>query len=664
MTNQSHSSPRFSLLSFSRVAAVIVAIIAGLVLIGWIWDVETLKTGWPGLLTMKANSALAFLLASLSLWSLGAKAQPQSRFLAQTCAAVVAIIGLVTLNEYAFGWDLRIDQLLFQDLPSTVSVSPPGRMSHIGACNFLMMGLALALLHAGRAIIYAQLLALLAGLDALLVLIGYAFGIQSFYAGVFIYTQMGFHTAGAFLLLSVGLLLARPDQGLMAAITSTRAGGVMARRLLPVAIGFPPLLGWVRLLGHRTKLYDPEFGVALMVVLSIVLFAALLWWSARLLNQADHQQRQAEERVSASEEKFRALAHTAHEAIVSADSQGSIVYFNPGAEAAFGFQAAEVVGRPLTLLMPERFHDDHRRGLARFLSTGQGNVIGKTVELAGRRNDGSEFPMDLSLATWQTGEGSFFTGIIRDITERKRKEKEIAKLNADLNRRAAELEVVNKELQSFAYSVSHDLRAPLRAIDGFSRSLAEACADKLDGEAKSDLERVRAACQRMAQLIDDLLALSRVNRAEMRSSVVNLSALAEGISAELKKNQAGRRVEVVIAPDLTVKADANLLRVVLENLLGNAWKFTGKCPQATIELGVTQHNGQSAYFVRDNGAGFDMAYVGKLFGAFQRLHHASEFEGTGIGLATVQRIIHRHGGRVWAEGAVDKGATIYFTLPD
>ncbi len=401
-----------------------------------------------------------------------------------------------------------------------------------------------------------------------------------------------------------------------------------------------------------------------MVVLSIVLFAALLWWSARLLNQADDQQRQAEERVRASEEKFRALAHTAHEAIVSADSQGNIVYFNPGAEATFGFRAAEVVGRPLTLLMPERFHDDHRRGLARFLSTGLGNVIGKTVELVGRRKDGGEFPMDLSLAAWQTAEGSFFTGIIRDISERKRKEQEIAKLNADLNRRAAELEMVNKELQSLAYSVSHDLRAPLRAIDGFSKHVAEACADKLDGEAKSDLERVRANCQRMAQLIEDLLNLSSLNRAAMHSSVVDLSALAEGVSAELKKNQAARRVEVVIAPNLSVKADANLLRIVLQNLLGNAWKFTGKCPQATIELGVTRHNGQSAYFVRDNGAGFDMAYVGKLFGAFQRLHHASEFEGTGIGLATVQRIIHRHGGRVWAEGAVDKGATIYFTLPD
>ena len=173
---------------------------------------------------------------------------------------------------------------------------------------------------------------------------------------------------------------------------------------------------------------------------------------------------------------------------------------------------------------------------------------------------------------------------------------------------------------------------------------------------------MRAASQRMAQLIDDMLALSRVTRSEMRSTTVDLSALAQSILAELQKNQPDRRAEFFIAPKLVVNADANLLRIALENLLGNAWKFTAKRPQAQIELGLTSHDGKPAYFVRDNGAGFDMAYAGKLFGAFQRLHRVAEFEGTGIGLATVQRIIHRHSGTVWAEGAVEKGATFYFTL--
>ncbi len=228
--------------------------------------------------------------------------------------------------------------------------------------------------------------------------------------------------------------------------------------------------------------------------------------------------------------------------------------------------------------------------------------------------------------------------------------------------RTAELAAVNKELKTFAYSASHDLRAPLRSIAGFSQALLEDYADKLDAEGLDYLHRVQAAAQRMGQLIDDLLKLSRVTRAEMRRETVDLSQMARTIAEELRKAQPERQVEFVIAEGLIAHGDAHLLQVALANLLDNAWKFTSKKPHARIEFGSTQHGGERVYFVRDNGAGFDMAYVGKLFGAFQRLHSTAEFEGTGVGLATVQRIIHRHGGRVWAEGAVKQGATFYFTL--
>ncbi|HEX9454824.1 MAG TPA: ATP-binding protein, partial [Candidatus Binatia bacterium] len=228
--------------------------------------------------------------------------------------------------------------------------------------------------------------------------------------------------------------------------------------------------------------------------------------------------------------------------------------------------------------------------------------------------------------------------------------------------RTAQLESANKELEAFSYSVSHDLRAPLRSIDGFSQALLEDYQDKLDDEGQNHLQRVRAATQRMAQLIDDMLDLSRVTRAEINREPIDLSALARSLPAELQKADPGREVEFVIADGLVANGDARLLRIVLENLFRNAWKFTGKHPTAKIEFAVTQNNGKSAYYVRDDGAGFDMAYANKLFGAFQRLHAMSEFNGTGIGLATVQRIIRRHGGQVWAEGEVEKGATFYFTL--
>jgi signal transduction histidine kinase len=239
----------------------------------------------------------------------------------------------------------------------------------------------------------------------------------------------------------------------------------------------------------------------------------------------------------------------------------------------------------------------------------------------------------------------------------------IRKLNEGLKRRAVELETINKEIESFSYSVSHDLRAPLRAIDGFSQALIEDFAGKLDDRGQDYLRRVRHGAQRMALLIDDMLNLSRVTRAEFRREEVDLTALAREVAAELRRAYPDREVELSVGEELRVPGDARLLRIAIENLLGNAWKFTRERSPARIELGGrSQPDGTTAYFVRDNGVGFDMAYSDKLFGAFHRLHNVREFPGTGIGLATVQRVVRKHGGRVWAEGEVDKGATFYFTL--
>jgi PAS domain S-box-containing protein len=231
-----------------------------------------------------------------------------------------------------------------------------------------------------------------------------------------------------------------------------------------------------------------------------------------------------------------------------------------------------------------------------------------------------------------------------------------------LRRANVETDAANRELEAFSYSVAHDLRTPLRSIDGFSLALLEDNADQLDDEGKSHLARVRAAAQRMAHLIDDLLALSRVSRVELRRERVNLTPVARAIAERLRETDVGRDVEVVVQEGLFAEGDANLLATVMENLLGNAWKFTSHRPKGHIEVGVTSKNGQPAYFVRDDGAGFDMAHASRLFGAFQRLHGVSEFPGTGIGLATVQRIVRRHAGRIWAEGEVARGATFFFTL--
>jgi light-regulated signal transduction histidine kinase (bacteriophytochrome) len=252
-----------------------------------------------------------------------------------------------------------------------------------------------------------------------------------------------------------------------------------------------------------------------------------------------------------------------------------------------------------------------------------------------------------------------------EVLERQQAEERVQTLNQGLRQAIIELKAVNQELETFSYSVSHDLRAPLRSIDGFSQALIEDYKDQLNVTGQDYLKRIRLATQRMGHLIDDLLMLSRVTRSDIHLESVNLSHLATCICRDLQQLDSDRQGRFLIQPEVFALGDAHLLQVVLENLLNNAWKFTSKHPQATIEFGaIVQENEIPAYFVRDDGVGFDMAYANKLFGPFQRLHGMHEFPGNGIGLATVQRIVHRHGGRVWAEAAVEKGATFYFTLAE
>ncbi len=367
-------------------------------------------------------------------------------------------------------------------------------------------------------------------------------------------------------------------------------------------------------------------------------------------------------RLKQLEERFRSLLESAPDAIVIVDEAGQITLINSQTEKLFGYEPAEIIGKGIELLVPKRFRKKHVKHRQGYYVEHPVRPMGVGLDLFGLRKNGNEFPIEISLSPLETEEGLLVSAAIWDITKRKQDEADIQKLNDDLRQRAGQLEAANKELEAFSYSVSHDLRAPLRSIDGFSHALLDDYGEQIPPEGREYLERVRAATRRMAVLIDDLLNLSCVTRWQSGRVLPISVKWSQRSWNSLQESQPERQVETSIASDLMVECDPQLMHIVLENLLSNAWKFTSKQERAIIEFGQQEKMAERKFYIRDNGAGFNMAYADKLFGVFQRLHGATEFPGTGVGLATVQRIITMHGGHIWARSEEGKGATFYFTL--
>jgi PAS domain S-box-containing protein len=376
------------------------------------------------------------------------------------------------------------------------------------------------------------------------------------------------------------------------------------------------------------------------------------------------ERRNVEDAMQKSRNMFERLFESAPDAVVVVDGHGLIRRVNQQTEALFGYMREELLGSRVELLIPERFQKRHRQHRRKYFMDPRARKMGIGLELYGRSRDGREIPVDILLNPIETTEGVWAFAVIRDITMQKQSDATIAELTDALRRQLDALAASNRELEAFSYSVSHDLRAPLRHIIGFVDLLNGRDTTALDDKSQHYLQVITQAAQRMGTLIDDLLSFSRMGRSEMMKTRVDFDKLVRDIVKEQVEDARGREIQWEIGTLPAVVGDAAMLRQVLVNLISNAVKFTRPRAIAKIEIGALDSDPkETLVFVRDNGVGFDSAYVSKLFSLFQRLHSNEEFEGTGVGLANVQRIIVRHGGRVWAEGSPDGGATFWFTLP-
>jgi len=398
----------------------------------------------------------------------------------------------------------------------------------------------------------------------------------------------------------------------------------------------------------------------IIYIIALIFFGTATAGVVRSLAQRNH----AREELELSESRFRTLLASAPDAIVLSNTQGDIVYVNFQAEKLFGYSDAELIGQKIEMLIPERFrkhHTGHRKG---YVQIPQIRLMGEgqDMQLVALRKDGNEVPVAISLSPIRTQEGLLIFNDIRDISLQKSAEHKIQELNEILSKKNTELQNYNQELEAFSYSISHDLRAPLRGIDGFSQALLEDYQSDLPQEANNYLVRIRSSAQRMGLLIDDLLRLSKITRTDLTREAVDITAITNEIVDALQQREPKTQLTYEIQNDLNLFADKQLVYIALENLIDNAWKFTQKTSQAIIKVGRLTGDNQNVFYVQDNGVGFDTKYADKLFGAFQRLHDQNEFPGTGIGLAIVKRVILKHGGTIWAESILGYGATFYFTL--
>jgi PAS domain S-box-containing protein len=634
-----------------------------LVMFGWLTDerrVLQLASSWT---PMVPATAVSFVLAGGALVAItramaragqGDEAAAERwRKTAIGLGAVVAVIGARRLVYYTAGWTTTGDMLGF------VPFVGPGQMAFTTAVGFFLAGVALVVTAQKRFFGIEQALA------GLVFFIGWAGLVRYLYGGSTDswFFLMAANTAFLFAVLGLGIFFARPDAGLVRVWNGQSAGSTLARGVLPTAILLPVVAGWVRLEGERAGWYGFETGLTLFALSNVVIFAALTWHTASRLHREDQRRMEAEQAGRGERMFSQGLIDSLPGVFYLYDREGRFLRWNNRFEVVTGYEAAEIARMRPQDFFPAEEHAALTERVGRVFTEGRADLQGNFLS-----KDGALTPYYFTGVRVELNGEPCLAGVGIDISERLRAERKVYELNAELEQRVAartaELEAKNRELETFTYSVSHDLKAPLRGIDGYSRLLLEDYEDKLDEEGRRFLHSVRRAAGQMGQLIDDLLAYSQLERRAVQPVRVALRSLVADLLTQYEEEVTRRGVALSVdVPDIDVWADLSGLTQSLRNLIDNALKFTKSAAAARIEIGGREEVDSCTIWVRDNGVGFEMKFAERIFDIFQRLHRAEDFPGTGIGLAIVRKAMERMGGRAWALSLPGQGATFYLTIP-
>lgn len=660
-----HLSPdlRFQkrLIRRANFLAVIVLVIGVLVLVGWELDIDILKRMVPGLVAMNPVTATCMILSVISFFLLNKKKESRtSILLGYTLALFIIFIGGFKILDLIYDFNVKPDMFLFTEkIRSTVIYGRPNFMAPNTAVCLVLTGAALLFINieSKTKLLPFQLLAVLASFMGLLSILGYIYQVKSFYELPF-FIPMALHTAICFFLVAAAILLSQPDKGIMKDFTSTLAGSITAKLLIPAAILLPTVLGFFRLYGDWAGFYSKEFGVAVFALSIIIVFLGLIWFNTVLLNKRDVQKRNSENALEASRQEIiylGGLIEKTSDGIVSFDQSMNILTWNKGAELIYGYTLAEVKGKPSRSIFKSEYSKEQLDEWLHELNT-TGTWTGKLKQ---SNKNGAVLYCLLSTTVLKNEFGKItgYLTVTKNITEKQKEEDKLKESEEQLKK-------ANEEMEAFSYSVSHDLRAPLRSIVGFTTILEDDYTSKLDDEAKRLMGVIKRNTLKMAMLIDDLLAFSKLSRQSIQKTKVDTNELVRNVIAELDGKYDKDKIDWMVADLPQMYADLNSIRQVWVNLISNAVKYSSNQEKPQINIKAEKENGTAIFSVKDNGVGFDERSASKLFKVFQRLHGASEFEGTGVGLAIVEKIISKHAGKIWVKAELNKGAEFYFCLPD